>query len=225
MRVFKTLIFFIVITLSVIEVKAQTYKIGAVGGLNFANLNQLAIEYSHRTALGIGGVLEYDINKNLAVCVQPMYVQKGGKLKENDIVPSANLDAEIQLSYIEIPAFLKVPMAFDPKYYVLAGPTFGFAIGSQEKLKGDDINVTVDVKPTTKSFDLGLLFGCGANFPIGNNSFFVEMRYSFGQIDIAKGGDIQIWREKYKKDDGLVKTRGLQIMMGILVPIMNQVSF
>ena len=228
MRKCSIFIFVLIALFSTIETKAQMYKIGAVGGINFAYLDELAVEYNQRTAIGLGGAFEYDINKNVAISVQPMYLQKGAKFSEADPLDASasKLDVELKLSYIEIPIFFKIPLAINPaRYYVLAGPTLGIAIGSQKALKGNSMDVSINIEETIKSADFGLMFGCGAKLPIGTNTIFAEARYTVGQKDIEQSGSVYLWKEKVDIADGKVKTRGLQFMVGILVPIGKQLYF
>lgn len=57
--------------------------------------------------------------------------------------------------------------------------------------------------------DLGLGFGGGVSMPMGNNTIFIEARYSLGLTDI-NDDDF---------DDTKIKTKGFQIFAGITFPL------
>jgi len=66
-----------------------------------------------------------------------------------------------------------------------------------------------DIKDDIKSIDFGLAFGGGVSLPMGNNTVFVEGRYSLGLSDINDDSS----------DDTEIKTKGIQIMAGITFPL------
>ena len=67
-----------------------------------------------------------------------------------------------------------------------------------------------DLKDDLKSIDFGFGFGAGLDLPIGNNSIFVEARYSLGLMNIADNAE-----DTYSD----IKTRGIQIFAGITFPM------
>lgn len=171
------------VLLVVVPVSAQT-RFGFTAGLSLANTSsdELADAYasffgattemSSRLGLAIGGVVAFPLNEKVALHLQPMYVQKGTKIK----VDALNFEDTVTISYLEVPAMVKLMLgASETRPYVMAGPTLGLKLGAssdENKLnaKSDDFN----------SVDFGLAFGGGVSFPAGNNSFFVEVRYGLG---------------------------------------------
>ena len=96
------------------------------------------------------------------------------------------------------------------KPYLMAGPTIGFLQDAKLKvIMGGDSELE-DLKDDLKSIDFGIGFGAGLDLPIGNNSIFVEARYSLGLMNIADKAD-----GPYED----VKTRGIQIFAGITFPM------
>ena len=89
----------------------------------------------------------------------------------------------------------------DTKPYVMAGPTVGWLLSAE--VDGEDI------KDDVKSIDFGIAFGGGVSLPMGNNTVFVEGRYSLGLTDINDD----------PTDDTKFKTKGIQIMAGITFPL------
>lgn len=69
---------------------AAQVNLGIIGGPNFSNASGEAedgtkIEFSGRTGLGIGGVLDLAISENASLVFQPMYLQKGAKQSEQGV--------------------------------------------------------------------------------------------------------------------------------------------
>ncbi len=184
--------------ITVLPANAQV-NLGVIGGLNLANLSvdpDDGVDLSNRTAFGIGGVLSFGMGESLALQLEPMYLQKGSTLK------AFGEELKIEAAYIEVPAMIKFSFGSgDTKPYVMAGPTVGWVLSFEAD--GED------VKDDIKSIDFGLAFGGGVSLPMGNNTIFVEGRYSLGLSDINDDSS----------DDTEIKTKGIQIMAGITFPL------
>ena len=193
--------------ITVLPANAQV-NFGVIGGLNLANLSvdpDDGVDLSNRTAFGIGGILSFGVGETLALQLEPMFLQKGAKLKLSDL--GFTLEAEIKVSYIEVPAMLKFAFGSgDTKPYVMAGPTVGYLLSAKVK---DDMEEQ-DIKDDVKNIDFGLAFGGGVSLPMGNNTLFVEARYSLGLSDLNDDPD---------DPDTSIKTKGIQIMAGITFPL------
>ncbi len=205
----KKMIILVVALFTLIAVLPATAQVnfGVIGGLNLANLSvdpDAGVDISNRTAFGIGGILSFGVGETLALQLEPMFLQKGAKLKLSD--QGFTLEAEIKVSYIEVPAMLKFAFGSgDTKPYVMAGPTVGYLLSAKVK---DDMEEQ-DIKDDVKNIDFGLAFGGGVSLPMGNNTVFVEGRYSLGLSDINDDSS----------DDTKIKTKGIQIMAGITFPL------
>lgn len=206
----KKMIILVVALFTLIAVLPATAQVnfGVIGGLNLANLSvdpDAGVDISNLTAFGIGGVLSFGVGETLALQLEPMFLQKGAKLKLSDL--GFTLEAEIKVSYIEVPAMLKFAFGGgDTKPYVMAGPTVGYLLSAKVK---DDMEEQ-DIKDDIKNIDFGLAFGGGVSLPMGNNTLFVEARYSLGLSDINDDPD---------DPDTSIKTKGIQIMAGITFPL------
>jgi len=206
----KKMIILVVALFTLIAVLPATAQVnfGVIGGLNLANLSvdpDAGVDISNRTAFGIGGILSFGVGETLALQLEPMFLQKGAKLKLSE--QGFTLEAEIKVSYIEVPAMLKFAFGSgDTKPYVMAGPTVGYLLSAKVK---DDMEEQ-DIKDDVKNIDFGLAFGGGVSLPMGNNTLFVEARYSLGLSDINDDPD---------DPDTSIKTKGIQIMAGITFPL------
>ena len=202
----------------VVPANAQHY-IGVVGGLNIANLrgddeDGEDIDFSSRTVFGIGGVLDLGLNENIALRLEPMYLQKGAEFDVTDPdLDSAQL--KFKAAYLEVPVFLKFAFGTSAtRPYVMAGPTIGFNLSSKFDISAPGINVEVDIDELTETIDFGFGLGGGVSFPMGNNSIFVEGRYTFGLTDIIEDGTFDFMDEEAELEAD-IKTRGIQFMVGM----------
>ncbi len=201
-------------------------KLGVIGGLNIANLNGKdvdgeKIDFSNRTAFGVGGVLDIGLSKNIALRLEPMYLQKGAEFDVTDDPDFGTATFTSKAKYLEVPALLKIALVTSSTQpYLIAGPTIGFNLSSNLELGAAGIRAEIDAKEITKSTDLGLAFGAGVSFPAGSSSIFVEGRYTLGLSDIAQAGTLKFMDGQLEFfEDTKVKTRGIQIMAGIAFPL------
>jgi opacity protein-like surface antigen len=187
--------------LMVVPVGAQ-HRIGLTGGLNLANVSTdpapEGFDLTNRTGFGVGGVLDLRLAENVALHLEPMYLQKGTKFEVN-----GEELAKIKADYIEVPALVKIAFGTtQTKPYIMAGPSIGFLLSA----KVDD----EDIKEFVKSTDFGLGFGAGVSLPAGNNAFFIEGRYNLGLSNINDDPD---------DTETKIKTKGIQFMAGITFPL------
>jgi len=199
--------FVLLLALCIVLPASAQVHLGVLGGLNLANLSvdpDEGVDFSSRTAFGFGGVLDYGLGEYIALHLEPMYLQKGTEAKEEGV------DIEVKLAYLEVPLMLKYAFGTSgTKPYVIAGPTIGFNLSAKVKGSEGGVSAEIDVKDDIKSIDFGLAFGGGVSLPMGNNTIFVEGRYSLGLSDINDDSS----------DDTEIKTKGIQIMAGITFPL------
>ena len=217
MRINRWLIALCIVLLISVGVYAQNSKIGVIGGVNLANISvdDDSATTSSLTGFGIGGVLDLALSENISLCFEPMYLQKGAKEEIEEEVTT--IDASIKLNYIEIPVFLKILLgSSDTKPYIMAGPTIGFLMSANMEVSAMGMSMEVDIKDFMESIDYGVSFGGGISFAMGNNSFFIEGRYTIGLADVFKGGESEDLGEM---EDDEIKTKGIQIMGGFCMPL------
>jgi hypothetical protein len=189
-------------------------QLGLIGGLNMANLSEENAEYDSRMCFGFGGVVELGLGENLALCLQPMYLQKGAS---EDMM---GITADIKLAYLEVPILLKYTLGSgSAKPYLLAGPTIGMNMSSKFVMEFLGVELEADTKDITESLDYGIDVGAGVSIALGKNNLFVEARYNLGLADIFKAGEIDFEGDKMEMEDYEVKTTGIQIMAGIKMPL------
>jgi opacity protein-like surface antigen len=195
----------VIVALFMVTPVSAQHSIGFCGGLNLAKLSfdpdLEGVDKSFRTAFGAGGVLDLRLAENVALHLEPMYLQKGVKLE------GGGEEAKVKLAYIEVPVLFKIALGTSTtRPYLMAGPAIGFLLSSKLTNGGEE-----DLKDQTEDIDFGLNFGAGLSFPAGTNTIFVEGRYALGLTDIAKEGT--------GEEDEKVKTNGIQIMAGVTFPL------
>ena len=227
----------------VLPVNAQRYHVGVMGGLNFADLDSDIFDFagefvgdiSRITVYGIGGVVDINLYRNIYLHLEPMYLQRGGVLETNlaPVIPEdvpfdisiPGIDLTFKSSYIEIPVLLKTEFGNNVRPYLLAGPTIGLLLSSSIEAEVFGIGIKCDMKDVTESVNFGFAFGTGLCVPFGTGSLFLEGRYTIGMIDLFKEGTLEIGggpieiQETIVEEDKVVKTNGLQIMLGVTMPL------
>lgn len=181
------------------------WEVGGLIGFNIAsnavNPGSSSEDYSSRMGFGIGLVADRQLTEQLYLRAEPMFLQKGSKLETSSIT------AKYKVNYIEVPVMFKYlfqnSAPFTP--YAMAGPSFGLLTTAKFDIKdGREQNE----EDNTSSFDFGVGFGGGVNYPYKNKTFFAEIRYLLGLTNINK-----------ESDESTVKNRGLQVFIGFTFPV------
>jgi len=181
---------------------------GVLGGWNFANASvhpDQGLDWKTRKGFGFGAVLDYSVTDFITLHLEPMLLLKGTKAEQGE------KKLEYRLTYVEIPVMFMYTIGTNTiKPYLMAGPTIGFLQDAKLKVTRGGDSEWDDLKDDLKSIDFGLGFGAGLNLPIGNNSIFVEARYSPGLMNIVDNAEAPYTD---------IKTRGIQIFVGITFPM------
>ena len=181
------------------------WNIGGVFGINLASINvdpePSTEEYSGRSGFGLGVVLDRPLSGQIDLHAEPMFLQKGGKIKE------AGDETTFKISYIELPIMFRYNFENDASAqpYVMAGPSLGYLLNGKYDVKDGP---EIDAKDELKGLDLGVGFGGGVSMPKGNMTLFAEARYILGLTNIND-----------ESDEAKVKNRGLQVLVGATVPL------
>ena len=197
--------------IAVLPASAQI-SLGVLGGLNLANLNMDEgdmgdAEFASRTVFGFGGILDYSISENVALRLEPMYLQKGADI----VVDGYDDQFIVKLSYFEVPMMFKYSFGSDNvNPYIMAGPSIGFLLEAKTEVIVSGVSEETDIKDETSNVDFSLGFGAGVSLPMGNNSIFVDARYALGLTNIVDDPDAP---------DDDVKNKGIQIFAGISFPV------
>jgi hypothetical protein len=198
----------------IMSANAQVH-FGVLGGVNLATASvdpmpEEGLEFSNLTCFGFGAVLDYYLSESIALHLEPMYLQKGTKMSMT-IEGFGDFSGEMNVSYIEIPVMLKFEFgANNVRPYIMTGPTIGYRLSAEMKMSFEGEEETEDMKDVTKDINYGVAFGGGVSMQMGNNTFFIEGRYSLGLANINDDPD---------DTDTTIKTKGIQVFAGITFPL------
>jgi len=127
-----------------------------------------------------GAFLAYPINDWFTVQPELLYSMKG--MKVGFLVWSAG----ISLDYIEIPllAMLTIPTEsrFTPNIFV--GPAFGFNVRAEVFVGEIGDTDVFDLEDAVKFYEIGFVFGIGANIEVGPGEIMTDIRYIMGLTDV-----------------------------------------
>lgn len=217
--------------LLVLPADAQKIQVGIMGGLNFADMDLKTSTgtdrlTSSRTLSGIGGVLDLNLGQYTSLVVEPKYLQKGGTQKATISDP----DIDMKMNFLEIPIFLKVAYGEVIRPYVKVGPSIGLLLSSNAEgevggvVSGQPLKVyEADLNDVLESIDFGISVGAGVSLLLGKNTIFLDGRYTFGLVDLWKGGTIE-WKSGAdaftvnSAEEAELSTKGFQIMFGVIFP-------
>ncbi len=208
-----------------LPINAQQYYLGIVGGLNISDfklVNDAGVERAvdAQNRFGIGGVAGIGLGKNLYIQVEPMYLEKGGIAKADEY---SNVDVEIKSSVFEVPVFLKFAFGENNRFHVMAGPSFGFNLSSKATFEESGLTFEADMDEVIKTLDLAVAAGFGFSIPLGQLSFFLDGRYTYGLFDVLEDGVLEFKSGKIgvttDTEGGKVFSRGFQFMAGMIIPL------
>jgi hypothetical protein len=158
---------------------------GVMGGVNFANIDLSATDFSPNLDQRVGGIggafFRYDFRDGFGLQVEGLFTQKGTKTNDLDVDGVGGPDEYRALvNYIEIPILAHVGIAASPTTRVrfFGGPAFAFKVGDRQEANG--VEIPDDVAFDIKSSDVGLTFGGGLDI----NRFLVDLRYTLGLREI-----------------------------------------
>jgi hypothetical protein len=155
---------------------SEGMTLGFTGGLNLANVTGDAVEDNEiKLCFGGGAFLNIPLSELFSFQPELLYMMKGVKFGDNT---SPDSDVGVRLSYIDIPLLAKFSIptqgCVTPSFF--AGPYVGFLL-SAEAYMGDDVS---DIADSTKSTDLGLVFGGGVDYALGEGNLIFDVRYALG---------------------------------------------
>lgn len=194
-------------------------SVGFLGGVNIATLSGEdetggEIDFESRTGFAGGGILDVTLTPNISLSFQPMYIQKGAKETEDGV------EIDWKNTSLEVPVLLKVGFGTgSAKPYLMGGGGIGFLMSSKVGFSYGGVSADIDVKDFMKSTDMSVIFGGGVLFQLEKVNLFVDARYSLGLTDVFEGGTVEVQGEQIPLGDADIKTRGIQIFGGIIIPL------
>lgn len=180
---------FLIIVLNLILVSSlygDAFKL--MGGLNLARYTvspkEESTELSYKMGLFVGGGFEFDLTEHIFLEFDLLLLQKGSKVEFQDL---PDVESNYNLRTISIPVVAGIKFKRNMPFYILGGAEFSLILSHVFVNKIEEDVDEQDLKENSKSFDFGLVFGCGFEVKVGRfRSFFVEGRYHLGFANILK---------------------------------------
>jgi len=212
------------------EEPSEKMSLGIIGGVNFATMyfpNSQDADDQRITILpgfGAGAVLDIRLSKNLYARIEPMYLQKGGKIEEGQDAVNQP-EGQIRTSSIEIPLLIQYVFGNKIQPFLIGGLTTGFNLKSEIEFDLTGLQFTGDMKDVTATFDLGITIGGGVQMPVGFGKIFLEGRYAYGLINQTSTGSTTVSSNGFQidlpsdKEEDKHTNRGFQLFAGILIKL------
>lgn len=183
----------------------EMMSLGLKGGLNRATVSATIDGTAQNTGTRNGGHVGVSANLALSPTLQVqldvLYVGKG-------FDPSSEVDANLDVNYVEFPLLLvaMLPPA-GPRLLsarVFAGPSFSWRVTCNFAETASDFeDCELDA---AKVLDVGVMVGGGLKIGRGYGGLTFDVAYDYGFTNISNG------------DNSSVKNRNLMFTAGILVP-------
>lgn len=192
-------------------VASAQISVGGKLGMNLASVSgsDKADDTKMVMCMAIGAIGNYTLTEMFSVQAELNYEGKGVGMK--DFSESGNgwtseqKNSKVKLGYLTIPILAKATFGNGTKFFVNAGPYFGFLMSA--KSKGDYTYTSTidpsmnqsdsydeDVKKYYKGFDFGVLIGGGAIFPINDDmDAIADLRYNMGLSKLGDEGDAKVF--------------------------------
>jgi hypothetical protein len=178
------------------------------GGINY-NWNSCEYyreKYSFNTGISAGFKLNFRLSAKSSFQTGLSFERKGYTFNDTSTVyyryvedgePVYDLDTQVGIDYIVVPALLNLNVGKSGRFYINTGPYMGFMLNA--RVTGEAYYTTVndgyyrytkttvydDIGSLIKGTDFGWVFGGGATIPIkGMHAIDIGIRYSSGFTDV-----------------------------------------
>ncbi len=211
------------------HLQAQQFSIGLKGGAQLANVKAPGIiedlsflpDFKAITTPNLGVVAEIALHPNFAIQPELSWTVKGFQVDENfdvnlfDVPVPLGVTAITKFNYLEMPLLAKAKFG---NFYLLAGPTFGYALNGHLQTRADLFVTEIDLFNTNINLDkvgyerweVGGLAGTGVSVPVFNGGhIYFDARFSHG---FTQPYDIPVVHEK-------VLHKNLGLNLGFMLPI------
>jgi hypothetical protein len=200
---------------------AGTVRVGVEGGYNYSTLSYERVfsfwDIEGRSMFSVGAFLDVPVTERLSFVPEMRYIRYGDDVDfdTGDEFVTLKGEYEITQSYLSFPALVKFrPMDTVP-LFVSLGPEIGFLLSAHQKgnlreeyVSPDSVAVSDfdnDIGDIMDVLNLSLDAGAGFEFPLGQHTGSVQVRYAFGVLGTAKEKE---WYSDWK-------TRGVEVIGGL----------
>lgn len=133
---------------------------------------------------GIGGMVAFNFSRHVGIQGEVIYNALSQKYKDQE------LDRQIKVRYINVPIFLSLNTGKGNliNLNLVAGPQFGYNVGSSFSSSGGGSTDTITYVHATKRSDFGFAYGTGMEFMLNEKRTIrmdIGYRGVFGLVNIA----------------------------------------
>jgi opacity protein-like surface antigen len=157
--------------------------------------------------LGVGGFVAFNFTNHMGMQVELIYNSLSQKYQD------ADLERKIKVQYVNVPILfsLSTGKGYPVNLNLVAGPQFGYNIGSSTTTSGGSNTDTLQFVLATKQSDFGFAYGAGLEFnlnPEGTIRLDVGFRGVYGFANIKDSdasntnGDVVIDRASVRTYSG-----------------------
>lgn len=186
----------------------SNFRLFVLGGVDSSdpdlspNLRGLSADESANTGFTAGVGLQARMTDVWSTQVEVLYTERSANLQfvGGGLPP---LDAEYQLTYVEVPTTVRATFlkgTFRP--FLFGGAVFGILLDANAKASAGGRSGEFDVKDQIDGGNIALTGGLGFDIHAGKLTIRLEGRYLYGLSNIAS--DVDTW-----------KTRDLQGVVGV----------
>ena len=185
--------------------------------------------FKTRTGFNFAVLFNYALTPTMSIQVEPGFSQRGARIDETDETVLSGQRYRIEgkgkviANYIEMPVLFQYKpqfgklegiLSFGPELRYLTSP-LKFKSTVKTYLNGELVSEEKDNQSLSgndgiRKFDIGLVAGVGAAYPIGSVKIFGEARYHFGINNLVGHFD---------GNESKLYNRGASINVGVLLPV------
>jgi hypothetical protein len=194
--------------------RAAQFTLGGFAGVSQSNLKgdkPPGGSYKGRTGPVVGVEGGIYIKPDIAIVVQPHFIQRGAVVEFRDSQnQKTGPDIDLRFDYLEIPVAARFEARTNVKPYALGGISLGILLKAEREVEGMP---TEDLKSDVESLDVNAIVGVGILFPVKSFLLFGEFRYTQGLRNVSVNVDSASPQDKVR-----LKNVGTQLLAGILFP-------
>lgn len=159
---------------------------------------------------GLGGIIAYNISKNIGVQGEIIYNSLSQKYKDQ------NLDRKINVKYVNIPLLftLSTDKTKRINFTIVGGPELGFNVGSDVSSGSSGSADTVQTVLAVKKSDFGVAYGAGLGFMLNETRSVrldVGYRGMYGLVNISNSSNTSTSGNTIVLDKANIRTNAAYI--------------
>ena len=216
----------LLLSLAIFEVNAQV-QFGITSGINISSQvsNVNGWDHSLKSTPAVGLTFELGLARSSYLVIKGIYAGRGSITEDsryNDLV------YDFQQNYLEFPVLFRYKAGRTLKPFIQAGPVLGLLMNSKLGGHYGPNSLYADTRRINSDIDLGISFGAGLEYDLGLVRMNFQASYNLGLLNMLQPGAIEIQVGDDITSRGTIsaldvsKSKGLQLMLGLTVPISSK---